>query len=68
MMTSGMHAVEAKSIGQSLRLNDVIGDATAERYAATMEAVLEDAQANAILVMNCPTALASAQAESRPKW
>jgi acetyltransferase len=38
---------------------DIIGDATAERYAATMEAVLERAQANAILVMNCPTALAS---------
>ena len=38
---------------------DIIGDATAERYAATMEAVLEDANANAILVMNCPTALAS---------
>ena len=38
---------------------DIIGDATAERYAATMEAVLESAHANAILVMNCPTALAS---------
>ena len=38
---------------------DIIGDATPERYAATMEAVLEDANANAILVMNCPTALAS---------
>ncbi len=38
---------------------DIIGDATTERYEAAMEAVLEDAQANAILVMNCPTALAS---------
>ena len=38
---------------------DIIGDATPERYAATMEAVLEDPHANAILVMNCPTALAS---------
>ena len=39
---------------------DIIGDATPERYAATMEAVLERAaHANAILVMNCPTALAS---------
>jgi acetyltransferase len=38
---------------------DIIGDSTPERYAAVMEAVLGDAQANAILVMNCPTALAS---------
>ena len=38
---------------------DIIGDATPERYAATMEAVLGSAHANAILVMNCPTALAS---------
>ena len=38
---------------------DIIGDATPERYAATMEAVLECARTNAILVMNCPTALAS---------
>src|SRR3970282_2258770 len=37
---------------------DIIGDATPERYAVTMEAVLECAHANAILVMNCPTALA----------
>jgi acetyltransferase len=41
---------------------DIIGDATAERYGATMEAVLADAQANAILVMNCPTALTSSTA------
>jgi acetyltransferase len=38
---------------------DIIGDATPERYAAAMDAVLEHADANAILVMNCPTALAS---------
>jgi acetyltransferase len=38
---------------------DIIGDATPERYAATMDAVLGNAHANAILVMNCPTALAS---------
>jgi acetyltransferase len=37
---------------------DIIGDATPDRYAATMDAVLESAHANAILVMNCPTALA----------
>ena len=38
---------------------DIIGDATPDRYAATMDAVLEGAHANAILVINCPTALAS---------
>ena len=38
---------------------DIIGDATPDRYAATMDAVLEGAHANAILVMNCPTALAA---------
>ena len=38
---------------------DIIGDATPARYAAAMDAVLGSAQASAILVMNCPTALAS---------
>jgi len=38
---------------------DIVGDATPDRYAATMDAVLASAHANAILVMNCPTALAS---------
>jgi len=38
---------------------DIIGDAGPERYAAAVEAVLEDPQADAVLVMNCPTALAS---------
>jgi acetyltransferase len=38
---------------------DIIGDATPDRYAATMDTVLSSARANAILVMNCPTALAS---------
>ena len=38
---------------------DIIGDATPDRYAATMDAVIEGAHANAILVINCPTALAS---------
>ena len=38
---------------------DIIGDATPERYAAAMEAVLEHGPGKAILVMNCPTALAS---------
>jgi acetyltransferase len=38
---------------------DIIGDAAPERYAAAMDAVLAGATASAILVMNCPTALAS---------
>ncbi|MCI4662836.1 MAG: bifunctional acetate--CoA ligase family protein/GNAT family N-acetyltransferase [Neomegalonema sp.] len=38
---------------------DIIGDAGAERYEAAMQAVLEDDQIDAVLVMNCPTALAS---------
>ena len=38
---------------------DIIGDATPDRYAATMDAVIDGAHANAILVINCPTALAS---------
>ena len=38
---------------------DIIGDATPTRYVATMDAVLGGVDTNAILVMNCPTALAS---------
>ena len=38
---------------------DIIGDATPERYEAAMDAVLAGAKADAILVLNCPTALAS---------
>ena len=38
---------------------DIIGDAGPERYKAALDAVLADPHANAILVMNCPTALAS---------
>jgi acetyltransferase len=38
---------------------DIIGDAGPERYKATLDAVLADPHADAILVMNCPTALAS---------
>ena len=41
---------------------DVIGDAGPERYEAALTAVLEDPSADAVLVMNCPTALASSQA------
>ncbi len=38
---------------------DIIGDAGPERYEAALNAVLDDPAADAILVMNCPTALAS---------
>lgn len=37
---------------------DIIGDATAARYRATLEAVLGDPGVDAVLVMNCPTAVA----------
>jgi acetyltransferase len=36
---------------------DIIGDAPPERYAAAIEAVAADANIDALLVMNCPTAL-----------
>src|ERR1700730_15095575 len=39
---------------------DIVGDADAARYAAAREALLEDPANDAILVMNVPTALASA--------
>jgi len=38
---------------------DIIGDAKPDRYASTMDIVLNGGIANAILVMHCPTALAS---------
>jgi len=38
---------------------DMIGDAKPERYEATLDAVLGSCKCDAILVMNCPTALAS---------
>jgi acetyltransferase len=41
---------------------DIAGDANATRYTAAFEALLEDHQNDAVLVMNVPTALASAQA------
>ena len=39
---------------------DIVGDADAERYAAALEALLEDRDNDAVLVLNVPTALASA--------
>jgi acetyltransferase len=38
---------------------DIIGDAPPERYARALEALLGADDADAVLVMNCPTALAS---------
>ena len=40
---------------------DIIGDAPARRYADAMGALLADNANDAVLVMNCPTALTSAQ-------
>ncbi len=38
---------------------DIIGDATGERYAATLEQLWGDQGIDAILVLNCPTAVSS---------
>ncbi|GLQ56641.1 bifunctional acetate--CoA ligase family protein/GNAT family N-acetyltransferase [Devosia nitrariae] len=38
---------------------DIIGDAPPARYAAALEAVAADPQVDAVMVMNCPTGLAS---------
>lgn len=38
---------------------DIIGDAGPDRYEVALRALLEDPNADAVLVMNCPTALAS---------
>ena len=39
---------------------DIVGDADGARYTAALEALLDDPQNDAVLVMNVPTALASA--------
>ena len=44
---------------------DIVGDADASRYATAMEALLADQENDAILVMNVPTALASAADAAR---
>lgn len=41
---------------------DVIGDADADRYEAALAALLDDPQVDAVLAMNCPTALAPSEA------
>ena len=51
---------------------DVLGDASPERYRGAVEALLAEPETDAILVMNCPTAVAdslgaaTAVVESRP--
>ncbi len=37
---------------------DILGDAPGERYTSALEALLNEKEADAILVMNCPTAVA----------
>ncbi|SEG76855.1 bifunctional acetate--CoA ligase family protein/GNAT family N-acetyltransferase [Bosea lathyri] len=37
---------------------DILGDATGERYASALEALLEGHESDAVLVINCPTAVA----------
>jgi len=38
---------------------DIIGDAPPERYAGALQTLLEDKGVNAVLILNCPTAVAS---------
>ncbi|MEQ8824654.1 MAG: bifunctional acetate--CoA ligase family protein/GNAT family N-acetyltransferase [Filomicrobium sp.] len=44
---------------------DIIGDAGADRYEDALRALLADPNADAVLVMNCPTALASSDEVAR---
>ena len=44
---------------------DIIGDADAERYAAALEVLLSSPDSDALLVLNVPTALASAHATAK---
>ena len=48
--------------GRAANPVDIIGDASPQRYEDAMRALLEDAATDALLVMNCPTALASSDA------
>ena len=41
---------------------DIIGDAGPQRYGDALDAVFDDDACDAVLVMNCPTALASSEA------
>lgn len=44
---------------------DILGDADARRYAEALAAVLADPNADAVLVINCPTAVASSTDAAR---
>jgi acetyltransferase len=44
---------------------DIVGDADAARYAAALQALLADNANDAVLVLNVPTALASAAATAK---
>ncbi|WP_406856503.1 bifunctional acetate--CoA ligase family protein/GNAT family N-acetyltransferase [Alsobacter sp. KACC 23698] len=44
---------------------DIIGDADAARYARALEAMLRDDGVDAVLAMNCPTALVSSRAAAQ---
>jgi len=44
---------------------DIIGDAGPERYSAAVSALLEDPNADAVLVMQCPTAITSSTENAR---
>lgn len=44
---------------------DIIGDAPPDRYAAAMKALLDDKGVDALLVLNCPTAVASSTEAAR---
>src|SRR5207249_4155088 len=57
VVKSGRHAQGAKAA--ATHTGALVGDADAERYAAALEALIEDRENDAILVLNVPTALAS---------
>lgn len=44
---------------------DIIGDADGPRYGAALDVVLDDPTADAVLVLNCPTAVASSSEAAR---
>ncbi len=44
---------------------DIIGDAPPERYGAALEAIIADPGSDAILVINCPTAVSSSTEAAR---
>ena len=44
---------------------DIIGDAPGSRYADALDALLEEPGADAVLVLNCPTAIASSTEAAR---